>query len=173
MTEIRLTRTLYNAIRQDIARSHSFASERIGFAFGKLGNRQSDRPLLLLHRYLAVPDDRYIDDPKVGARIDGEMITEVMQQVMNCRAQREGVFHVHVHEHLGRPMLSRTDQNEIPLLIPSFQSVGRDAAHGLIVFSKDHGTARIWLPGEREPSNASRIVIAGVPLSIFEDQNHE
>lgn len=173
MAEIRLTRNLYNTIQQDLARPHEFAFERIGFVFGKVGNQTSSEPLVLLYHYMPVPDSQYINDPKVGARIDGEAITEVMQQVLNDRSKRVGTFHVHVHEHFGKPGLSSTDRKEIPLLIPSFQSVGKEAAHGLIIFSKDHGTAWVWLPGGQSPLIASRIVVTGSPLAIFEGEVNE
>ena len=173
MSEIRLTRNLYNTIRQDIARPHEFAFERIGFVFGKLGNENSSEPLVLLYNYMPVPDSQYIDDPKVGARIDGDAVTSVMQQVLNDRSKRVGTFHVHVHEHFGKPGLSSTDRREIPLLIPSFQSVGKEAAHGLIIFSKDDGTSWVWLPGEKSSRVASRIVVTGAPLAIFERKVNE
>lgn len=168
MAEIRLTRKLYDIIRDDIARPHQFAAERIGFAFGKLGSQESAEPLVLLHRYVPVPDEQYILDPKVGARINGDAITEAMEQVMKYRIENEGAFHVHVHDHNGQPGLSGTDRREIPLLIPSFKTVGKGAAHGLIIFSRNHGISWVWMPGHQEPVTASRIVIVGAPLSIFE-----
>ena len=168
MAEIRLTRSLYDLIHSDIVRPHPFADERIGFAYGKIGNRHSGEPLILLYRYCSVPDEQYVDDSKVGARIGGDAITNVMQQVLDHRSEQEGAFHVHVHDHEGTTGLSHTDRSEIPLLIPSFKTVGKKAAHGLIIFSKNHGLSRVWLPGQQEPMSASRIVVVGAPLSIFE-----
>ena len=171
MAEIRLAGKLYEAIRGDIARPHPFADERIGFAFAKMGNRAGKEPLIILHRYVSIPDERYVEDPDVGARIDGDAITGIMQQVLDHRPEREGAFHVHVHDHEGRTGPSRTDRDEIPLLIPSFRRVGKETAHGFIIFSKDHGLGWVWLPGEKEPVTASRIVVVGSPLSIFESIN--
>lgn len=168
MTEIRLTKKLFEAIHSDIARPHPHADERIGFAYGKVGNGNGKEPLIILHRYVYIPDERYVEDPDVGARIDGDAITEVMQQVLSHRSEREGAFHVHVHGHKGRTGLSRTDRDEIPLLIPSFRRVGKEAAHGFIIFSFDHGLGWVWLPGQEEPMTASRIVVVGAPLLIFE-----
>lgn len=171
MAEIRLLRSVYDAIRQDIARPHAFAWERIGFAYGKLGNFTGDEPLVLLHQYEPIPDEQYVEDESVGARIDGEAITAAMQNVLDHKAARVGAFHIHVHDHAGPTGLSKTDRAEIPLLIPSFKSVGKEAAHGLIIFSHDHAMSWVWLPGKQEPVVASRIVVVGAPLSIFEAQN--
>jgi hypothetical protein len=35
--------------------------------------------------------------------------------------------------------MSLTDSRELPKLIPGFQSVGPDAPHGIIIFSRNHG----------------------------------
>lgn len=43
--------------------------------------------------------------------------------------------------------MSKTDRDEIPPMMPGFQSVGRDAAHGIIVLSLDHGSGWVCLPG--------------------------
>ena len=171
MAEIRLTRSLYDLIQSDIARPHPFAYERIGFAYGKIGNRHGRDPLVILYRYSSVLDEHYVEDSKVGARIGGDAITDVMQQILDHRSEQEGAFHVHVHDHPGPTGLSHTDRSEIPLLIPSFKAVGKEAAHGFIIFSKNHGLSWVWLPGQREPVSASRIVVVGAPLSIFEASN--
>ena len=168
MTEIRLTRKLYAQIRGDLSRMHRFAHERVGFALGKVGSQSAADPLILFYDYRPVPDDQYVDDPFVGARIDGSAITNTMQEVMDLRSKRVGAFHIHMHSHPGRPGLSKTDKAEIPLLIPSFQSVARESAHGLIVLSDDYGIGWIWLPGHKVPSVSARIVVVGAPLEIFE-----
>ncbi len=90
-----------------------------------------------------------------------------MQQVLN---RNEGVFHVHMHDGLGKPRFSRMDRTELPRLIPSFQAVGLSFAHGLFLLSKDHITAAVWLPGITQPAEADRITIVGHPLQLFERQ---
>jgi hypothetical protein len=168
MAELRLTRRLYDEIRTDLARPHPFAYERMGFVFAKLGNRSAPEPLVLLTRYRPVADEEYLDDDAPGAHIRGEAIRSVMQEVLDGRARSEGAFHVHLHKHRGETGLSPIDREGLPPIVRSFLSVGKEAPHGLLVFSKDHGSAWIWLPGQKEPVHAPRVVVVGAPLEVFE-----
>jgi hypothetical protein len=162
---IRLTRRLHEGVRADLSRPHPFAAERVGFLFGRLGNVGTDAPLVLLTGYSPLADDRYIDDPPSGARIDSQAIRGAMQQVLD---RREGVFHVHMHGLAGRPRFSRMDRAELPRLIPGFRAVGPGLAHGLFLLSEDECAAEVWLPGNEEPVEAARISIVGYPLQIVE-----
>jgi len=168
MAEVRLTRQLYELIRRDLERAHPFALERVGFAFGKLANLEGIEPLVLLYRYKPVPDEHYLENSNFGACIGADAIRDAMQEVRNHRGTREGAFHVHLHDHCGEPQFSRPDREGLPPLIPSFQRMGMDAAHGLLVLSQDHGVAWVWLPGSGKPETASRIVVVGAPLQIAE-----
>lgn len=168
MAELRLLRSLYREMQADLSRPHPFAAERVGMAFGKLGNLAGGEPLVLLTRYRPLPDTQYVDDDRVGACINGDAIRETMQEVVIGRSQRLGAFHVHLHDHAGETGLSHTDRRGIPPVIKSFVGVGRDAAHGILVFSRNHGSAWIWLPEEQEPVRASRVVVVGAPLAVYE-----
>jgi hypothetical protein len=52
-------------------------------------------------------------------------------------------------------------------MIPGFQSVSKEAAHGLVILSEDHGSGWVWLPGANAPVVASRISVVGPGLRIF------
>jgi len=162
---IRLTRQLHDQVRADLGRPHPFAAERVGFLFGRLGNAGTDAPIILFTGYDSVADDRYINDPRSGARIDSQAIRSAMQQVLN---RREGIFHVHMHEWPGKPHFSRMDREELPRLIPSFQAVGPSFAHGLFLFSDDQCAAEVWLPGSSHSVEAMRIAIVDYPLQLIE-----
>jgi len=162
---IRLTRELYDRVRADLRRPHPFAAERVGFMFAKLGNAGTDNPLVLFTDYIPLADDRYIDDPYSGARIDGTAIRGAMQEVLD---RQQGVFHVHIHEFPGRPHFSRMDREELPRLIPSFQAVGPTLPHGLFLMSEDESAAEVWIPGSRRPVDPARITIVGFPMQIIE-----
>jgi len=164
---VRLTRQLYEQVRADLSRLHPFASERVGFLFAQLGNANSVTPLVLFTGYSLLADDRYINDPQAGARIDSQAIRSAMQEVLN---RKEGAFHVHMHDWHGKPRFSRMDRTELPRLIPSFQAVGLSFAHGLLLLSKDDITAAVWLPGNTQPAEADHITIVGHPLQVFERQ---
>src|SRR5437870_3440365 len=168
MAEVRLTRHLHRLIRADLERPHPFAAERVGFGFGKLANLEGSEALVLLHRYKPVRDDYYVLNPRFGACIGPDAIRDAMQEVRDRRGTREGAFHVHLHDHAGEPRLSGPDRAGLPPLIPGLRRMGMDGAHGLLVLSQDHGIAWVWLPEGPEPVRASRVVVVGAPLGIFE-----
>jgi hypothetical protein len=167
---IKLTRALYLSILGNLVRPHPFAAERVGFAFGRMGSLPSGGRLVLLNRYHPIPDDQYVDDPSVGARIGSEAPTSAMQAVYHGRPSREGIFHVHLHGHKGVTGMSGVDSREIPALMPGSLSVGPRAAHGIIILSLDHGSGWIWLPGEAGHILAGAIAVIGTPLEVFEQQ---
>jgi hypothetical protein len=164
-TEIKLTGGLYAEIIRDLTRPHPFAAERVGFVFGRMGSLGR---LILLNRYHSIPDDQYVNDPTVGARIGSEALTWAMQAVYQGRPTREGIYHIHLHGYKGKTGMSCTDSREIPKLLPGFQSMGRDAVSGIIILSLDHGSGWVWLPGNKEPFPADSINIIGVPIGVFE-----
>jgi hypothetical protein len=166
--EIRLTGLLHEEILRDLVRPHPFAAERVGFVFGCVGSLANDGKLVLLNRYHSIPDDQYIDDETVGARIGSDALTWAMQAVYHGRSAREGIFHIHVHPHKGETGMSPVDRRELPKLMPGFQSVGREAVHGIIILSRDHGTGWVWLPGRKEPVAAGTISVIGKALGVFE-----
>lgn len=169
MIEVRVSREMYEAMRADLARPHEFAAERVGFSMGRIGITASGY-MILLTRYCSVPDEHYIDDPTVGARIGTEALTAVAHAIYHGRAKAEGVFHVHVHEHYGKTGMSRTDRAELPKLVPGFRSVGPQAPHGIIIWSLDHAAAWVWLPGSSEPVRADKTSIVGAPISVFREE---
>ena len=166
---IKMTDRLYDEIRRDLERPHPFACERVGFVFGRIGTGDAGGKLVLLTRYHAVPDAQYIDDPTVGARIGPDAMTWAMQAVYHGRTVREGVFHVHLHGYPGETGMSRTDRREIPAMMPGFQSVGYDAAHGIIILSLDHGSGWVCLPGDATLVRCRNIVVIGAPVQVFEN----
>jgi hypothetical protein len=163
---IKLTGRLYSAIRNDLARPHPFALERVGFVLGRLSDGDSCK-ILFLTTYHAVPDDEYVDDASVGARIGPYRITWAMQAAHRGRMTGEGVFHVHAHRHQGEPTMSKTDLRELPALMPGLRAVNPDCAHGIIILSEDHGAGWFWLPGTSDVTRTDSISVIGVPLEIF------
>jgi hypothetical protein len=159
---IRLTRKLYEEVLSDLRRPHAHAAERVGFLYGRIA--AAPEPIILMTRYSPVPDERYIHDLDVGARIDGDAIRAAMQGVVDSG---DGVFHTHLHEWPGRPGFSVVDNRELPKLIPAFQAVGRRQATGLFLLSPDSAIADVWLPGAQRPQHAGRIVVVGYPLQFI------
>jgi hypothetical protein len=156
-TQINLSGSLYAGMIRDLTRPHPFAAERVGFVFGRLGSLERDDRLILLTRYHSIPDNQYVEDHTVCARIGSEALTWAMQAVYFGRSGREGIFHIHLHGGRGEPRMSAVDRREIPKLIPGFKSVGPDAAHGIIILSSDHGSGWVWLHGSTESIRVDRI----------------
>ena len=173
MIKVKLTGELHGEILRDLKRPHPFAAERVGLVFARTGTLSDGGRLILFTKYHSIPDGQYVNDPKVGARIGSEAITWAMQAAYHGRPRREGVFHIHLHGHRGETGMSGTDQREIPPMIPGFQSVGRDAAHGIIILSLDHGSAWVWLPGDEEPCQAASMSVIGSPIGVLQHRSEQ
>jgi len=128
---IKLTGALHTEILRDLKRPHPFAAERVGFVFGRRGTLAGEQCLIVLTRYHSIPDDQYLEDHAVGARIGSEALTSAMQAVYLGRPAREGIFHIHMHCHSGEPIPQLREIEN--LLIESFDMLGgqlRDFATG-------------------------------------------
>ena len=162
---VRIPRALYVRIREDLARGHEFAYERVGFLSAKLSNQSGDEPLILFTDYYQVPDDQYIKDPHSGARVNSDAIREAMQRVLDAG---DGQFHVHSHAHRGKPGFSSMDREETPRIVSSLQVASPSQAHGMLLLSGDYSIAHVWLPGSTEPAVAACVSIVGFPLELFD-----
>lgn len=171
--DIKMTGALYGEIVRDLRRPHPFAAERVGFVFGRLGTISEGGKLVLLTRYHSIPDDQYLEDETVGARIGSDALTWGMQAVYHGRPAREGIFHIHLHPFQGDTGMSGTDRREIPTLIPGFQAVGREAPHGIIILTNDHGSGWVWLPGGKEGLPVRSIGVIGDPVGVFDRSNRK
>jgi hypothetical protein len=168
MIKVKVTGTLHDEILQDLLRPHPFAAERAGFVSARTGTLTDHGTLILLCGYHSIPDAEYVRDSSVGCRIGSEAITWAMQAAYHGRPRREGIFHIHLHGHKGETGMSGVDSREIPPMIPGFQSVGRDAAHGIIVLSLNHGSTWVWLPGQGKSVQAANLAVIGSPIGVFE-----
>jgi hypothetical protein len=164
---LKLTGRLHDTIVKDLVRPHPFALERVGFVSGRVGSGLDGTSVVLLTHYHAVADDQYIDDPKVGARIGPEAMTWSMQAAHHGRARREGIFHIHLHEHCGPTGMSAVDEREIPRMIPGLRAVSESSPHGIIILSRDHGVSWIWLPGCPTAVKANQVSVIGAPIAVF------
>ena len=162
--QLRILKTLYERIDEDLARHHEFAFERVGFVSAKLGNRHTGEPVVFLTNYHPVSDQNYIDDPSAGARINSDAIREAMQLVLDTRM---GLFHVHCHDHRGRPGFSPMDLDETPRVVSSLRVANPHEAHGMLLLSRDECIAHVWMPGSNEPVFENRMTIVGYPLRII------
>lgn len=160
--KVRISRRLLDEVRADLSRPHPFAAERVGFLYGRLAG--ADAALVLMTGYEPVADDRYINDPWSGARIDSQAIRSAMQGVLD---HGQGCFHVHMHHWPGRPVLSRMDAEEIPPVVTGLRRVGLAHAHGIVLLHAEECAACVWLPGKDDAVEAESVSVVGFPLKLF------
>jgi hypothetical protein len=170
ITKVRLTRKLLDAVRADLSRPHPFAAERVGFLYGPLANADTDSPLVLLASYDPVADDRYINDPRSGARIDSHAIRGAMQGVLD---RSQCGFHVHMHHWPGHPMLSRMDAEEIPRVVTGLRRVGPAHPHGIVLLHEEQCAAWVWFPGKDNAVEAGSVSVIGFPIKFFGGEGRE
>lgn len=160
---IKITRALYDRARQDLARRHAYATERIGFFLGKVGTVHGKPELNIVTEYVVVDDDDYERNDMVGASIGSNAIRKVMQRILDTGC---GALHVHAHQFPGTPGLSRTDRRSIPALIGSFQNLNPAQPHGIFLFSEDGHKAWVLPPASDASEVVEKITVVGYPLSI-------
>lgn len=143
-TIFKMTDAFLQDVKRDLARPHRFAAERVGFISIRAANTANDL-VLLAEGYHPVADNDYVNDPTVGAMMSQEAIRKALDVAL---LQSVGMFHVHTHEHLGRPRFSHTDLREQLKFVPDFFKVCRRLPHGAIVLSQDQAAGRVWLSPE-------------------------
>jgi len=161
-SHFKITRKLIDHVRTDVRRPHAFAGERVGFILCRFGVTSRPDLLVLAHSYHAVADEDYIDDMQYGAVINSAAFRKAMQLAYTNAV---GLFHVHLHEHSGKPSPSGIDVRETSAFVPDFFHVRPRLPHGALVLSADSISGRIWVPEDRKPSTIDRFTVVGTPLS--------
>lgn len=145
----------------DLRRPHHFAEERVGFLH-TTSKILADRTVLIIAtEYVPVEDDNYIDDDRVGAKINSAAIRAAMQRSLE---KQGGCFHVHLHNHKGQPGPSRTDKNGLPGVVESLANVATDQANGFLILSQNSFYASIKIPGEKEFLQPDVVSAVGKPM---------
>lgn len=168
LVRLRLTRALLDVILRDLRRPHSIAAERVGFLSVATGQADGGELLALGMEYHAIPDDHYVADATVGARIGTEAIRGAIRRVLNSG---RGLLHVHLHDHRGRPRFSGQDLLDQPLLVESLMRAAPAAPHGMLVLSENSAAAWIWRPGAAGPAVPAQITLIGYPMVLIPPGN--
>lgn len=167
--KLRIPKQIYQEMLQDLRRPHEYAFERIGFLLTKSKKLAEDLSLIVAIKYIAIDDLNYIDDKSVGARINSSAIRAGMQAMLEHEA---GCFHVHLHDHSGRPSPSFTDMDGIPQIVESFGNIKPGESNGFLILSEDSCYAEVKLPGIKKYVTPQQISIIGYPIkSIFNKSN--
>ncbi len=151
---------LLGAALANLRRPHAFAAERVGFFVCRPALLPDEGLLVLAQDFHAVDDEDYLNHPGAGATMGSEAIRKALQ-LSYCKGA--SMFHVHVHEHFGKPGFSGTDSRETSRFVPDFWHVQPNLPHGAIVLSQDSAYGRCWIPTKKAPVDVSEFVSVGVP----------
>lgn len=166
----KIPRLLLDDVHEDLSRPHAFAAERVGFMSCKVTELPDEQLAILAHRYHPVHDDHYEDDPSVGAMISGAAFREALQFAYR---NRSCMFHIHRHEHRGRPGFSSIDEEEATRFVPDFWKVQPALPHGALVLSHDSIHGLCWTPRERAVVPFDRYVFVGFPATSIRGARYE
>jgi hypothetical protein len=158
---------LLDAVRKDLHRPHAFAAERVGFLICRAGRLDGAGLVLLAVGYDAVADEHYLEDPSVGAMMGPAAIRAAMQRAYNGGAEDLGIFHVHMHGHLGRTGFSEVDDRESRKFVPDFFNVAPEMPHGAVVLSLDQAVGLCWPSPGAAPAPINRFASVGAPLKMW------
>lgn len=161
---LRIAEHIWKQMNKDLSQAHSFAHERIGFLYVREGIIEGTGNLLLSSHYLSIPDDQYINDPTVGAKINSDAIRSVMQRILDTQ---EGAFHVHMHGFPFFQQFSNIDRDSLMRLIPSFKTVGQKSVHGALLLTDNNINGIAWLPRYEAPVKIAKITVVGSPIVVY------
>ncbi len=161
---VKMPRKLLDDVHQDLSRPHSFTLERVGFLSGRVGQWDGEGLVVLLHAYHLVADEDYEENNTVGAMMASSAIRKAMQFAYRNQV---AMFHVHRHDHRGRPMFSRVDLQENAKFIPDFWHVCSSHPHGALLLSLDSMSGLCWCPSIAKPVPITEVVIVGAPMEVF------
>ncbi len=160
---IRIPSSLLSQIKKDLNKPHAFAFERIGFISSTHKLLKNGNIIICMFAYRHIPDDQYIDDQEVGARINSNAIRESLQGILDTK---NGCFHAHCHQSSIKPEFSTIDLEDNPEIIKSFSYADGSQVHGMILFGKEKINALVKLPGESTLRKVDKIVVVGSPLAF-------
>ncbi len=161
----RCTDQFLREARRDLSRPHAFAAERVAFTSIRAAATQ-DSLVLLAEGYHPVADQDYLHDPTVGAMMNQEAIRKSLDIAL---LQQAGMIHVHMHEHMGRPVFSRTDRREQLKFVPDFFKVRPQMPHGAVVVSHNMAAGLIWL-NAKTTASITEFDVTGPRMSIDTDK---
>jgi len=158
MVIFKIPQGIFTEIHRDISRPHEFAAERVGFIACGASMFGSDGLLLLGESYHPVADRHYIDNSHVGAMMNSDAIRSALEIAYS---RNVAMFHVHRHEHFGKPGFSRVDRQESARFVPDFFNARPSMPHGVLVLSHDSMVGLCWLAREKHPIEINKFVVVG------------
>jgi molybdopterin/thiamine biosynthesis adenylyltransferase len=163
-TVLRIPKHFKDMMMADLKRTHLFAAERVGFFSTTSTSAGSSFDIITVTGYNSVPDEDYIDDPSVGAKINSNAIRSVMQRIISTG---HGAIHVHLHEHTGKPSPSFTDLDSLPNLAKSFLNANPKTACGYLIMSKDNFFCSLYQAGTSNIIPVAQMTVVGYPMEFY------
>lgn len=157
----KITRNLLQNVLTDLRRPHPFAAERVGFLSCGVAGLKPAGWIILAQDFHPVADGDYMNDRTVGAMMGAGAIRRAMQVALT---NQTCMFHVHIHEHRGKPRFSAIDLSETAKFIPDFWHVCPKLVHGATVLSANSMAGRCWHPHLPTPIPISEFSIVGSPM---------
>ena len=162
---LRMSTDIRLQMLNDLRRLHDHAYERVGFLFTKTKKLRTNTVIVIATKYMPVDDADYLQDKSVGAKINSTAIRKAMQY---CFSNKTGCFHVHLHDHIGKPGPSSTDKHGLPPIVDSFQNITNEEANGIIILSEDSHFIQLKISKEISFIFPQQISVIGLPmLSTF------
>lgn len=160
----RIATTLFTELHADLSRPHPHAFERVAFLSCRPAALSNGGVLLLAHKLHEVADEDYEPSATMGALLRGSAFRKALQYVFNNPVS---MFHVHRHEHEGRPRFSQIDLEESAKFIPDFWKVRPGHPHGTIVLSQDSAYGLVWYQKRKPPAPIQRFAVVGYPQMVM------
>lgn len=158
---LRIPQSLHQQMLEDLRRKHPYAEERVGFLHTTSKRLADNTVLVIATEYVPVADENYIEDDRVGAKINSAAIRAAMQRSLE---KKGGCFHVHLHDHRGQPGPSRTDKNGLPGVAESLANVAPAQANGFLILSQDSFYASVKIPGQKAFLQPDAVSVVGKPM---------
>jgi hypothetical protein len=157
---LKATGSFLDDVRKDLSRPHRFAAERVGFISIRAASAKNSM-VLIAQGYHPLADEDYVNDMSVGAMMGQEAIRKALNVAL---LGFSGMFHIHMHEHRGRPSFSRTDLREQLKFVPDFFKVRPQMPHGAVVLSHNLAAGRVWLGPETVAAISEFVTVAPTML---------
>lgn len=151
---------LLDEIRQDLARPHPFAHERVGFLTAGVAAIAGGLTMIV-RDYRPVEDEDYELDRRVGAKIGSAAMRKAVQSAYRPPA---ALLHIHTHGGRGQPDFSQVDLNSAQSFVPGFFETTPRMPHGLLVLSDNSARGLLWVADGRAPLNIDFFTRIDAPL---------
>lgn len=139
-----LVETLLNEVYRNTRR------EPIVFALASHA-RVSSRDLVLVREVIVPPEAAFMSSNGHGARWKGAYTIELLNRAL---ANQLGLFLFHAHPGSRHVEMSNDDRRSAGELLPKFQLVLPERAHGSIVLGEESVAGMVLMPGQDKPSEA-------------------